>query len=517
MEYHFDTFPKPPVAYTPVTSPHANNADSLRFGSGVELANGKVLHVWCEWKDNSGTDQENWIQVGYADSVLDYLTGNGSVTWDHTFRHTSCSSSVDGVSPDISGYEMGVGVAGVCRGPDGNLWLQYYMGGLFANATFDARVDTTGLPASAAANCAVFKSTDDGANWTFVATLPSASTQRQRLDGAGNWPAPFYIEEIPVGFTNAGRWIMVAASHGEYTGASVNGNAVQASIFTSDDDGASWTQRYQDNTGPYKEQIGPGIAFGADGYMYTKQSTDNVTGQTTYWLRSSDGATWSQYQSYVYPGSPDYSYVRAGPWFTFTDTPQRIYTLQPMANDSATSDDPDLLSANVAETSPPTFDTDYATDWSPTISNFTPQNDELLLTRLNANWAGLWAGTQVIGLPLAPCPTTTLLHIPNKAWWEEDDAETRGRMVRSNLNKIRSWADLVTREGATNDLLLFDQAWPAELVGGNRAVFEHMWLSIERWSRSVCWDDGVHVPYKRDPSMDYWNLLAFERWANRYS
>lgn len=500
MEYRFDTFPSPPIAYSPVTA--AVHGSTFQLGSGVVLDDGRVLHVWCE-KTQASTDF-NWIQLGYADSVLDYLTSDGSVTWDRTIRYDDST----GVSNGGSGYRLGEALATVLRAPDGSIYIVWWAGGSNdVNTVWDPSVTT---PAAAGVYNGVLRSTDEGDTWDFYADVPASSTPKTNKINLGGVRGNWRIEEIPAEKQNAGRWLMAGPGHGGYA-SGVGGQTQRGQIWSSDDQGATWTLRTSgDNSTVRGSVYGAGFAFAHDGYIYTKRDEDDSGGGNARWYRSTDGGTtWTLIQTYNYPGSPDWDYVQVGPWLTrFGDT-TRIWTFQTDNSDGSTGPNVVGWAANVYDASPIQFDTDYTAETTWAIANRSFANDEILLTPLDANWAGMWIGTQVIGLPLVSCPATDLLHIPHKAWVVRADARGRGVWRDENWLTIKRWARRVTELGATTE----DLHVPA-IEEDPRFIYD-AWLSVERWSRTVCWGRDLHIPYKERVDMDFWNCLAMERWANR--
>ena len=520
MEYQFDTFPDPPIARTPVTSPvDGSGTFGVRGGSGVVLDDGRVLHIWTEWFQTA-TFHQWWIQLGYASSVDTYLGQNDSVTKDRTLLYMSCDLTIDGFDPSTGGFDVGIVTAGVNRGPDGDLWLGFCGGGFAGNEVWDASVTTTTY-GGYWQGC--LKSTDEGDNWTFIDDMlaVSAGSVKQRVgSSAGNLGTFGQIDVVPAGFTRAGRWLWSCTTRGTFTNTPAT-SSLNPAIFYSDDDGATWSESLQP-TDSDRTQMSSGVAFGVDGNIYAKQSEDNQSGKTTRWYRTDDSdiTTWSPaYDTYTYPATPDYELVRTGPWFTLTGDTNRVYTMQFTGSDTDNGLDPVIFYVDVVDYPTPDQRTDYQTYWAPTVTNLATNGDEIYLGVLQEDtWAGVWIGNQVFGVRLVVCPILPELHIPYKDWAVVEDQMERRQQALENLLTIRRWADAAVRAGATTELLVMPAVatgrLPVDGLVGD--AFTQTWLAIERWARGTCTDETLHVPYKERIDRDRDNLLRLERWARSY-
>jgi len=494
MQYSFSSFPNPAAPIYPVATAY-NAGATIDQGSGVVLADGRVLHVWYEWDGSS--PRNGYLLCGYSPDVITYLTVADSVVYDRTLIHNSNDSSISGIQ---AYYVMGT----VCRGPDNNLWLGVMIAGDDASLTYDATFEAPGTLVGN--HLFAYTSTDEGDTWDLVHSFTGQTNTRH--GGSGNTSLIGPIEVVPAGFTNAGRWVWAHLAGRQLTGGGINYAIYHGAIWTSDDLGATWTKRLDiSTTAASRRLMSPSFAFGSDGYIYAKTSVDNVVGEDVYWYRSGDGGTtWTQYDTYALPGSPDYELVRTGPWFTVDDA-DSVATIIPTESDSASNASPNFYQTDVALYSPPDFPADYTN--LATFENWdNTSGDELLLMPLDANWAGLWYGAELLGLPLRTCPLTAPLLIPHKRWVTDPDTRRALWRARQNWRVVEQWAAVVHTLGSSARPFVTPRSNPQTSTD-----HEQNYRALERWATSVCWSPGLVIPHKNDVTRDEQNWKVVERWA----
>lgn len=502
MEYRFDTFPNPPVAYSPVTTT-VNASGGLVRGTGVKCSDGRVLHVWVERWAGSGEGRTR-IYQGYAADVDTYLTSDGSV-----YSGTESVTLLYGCTDLTVFRDSYIGEAFVSVGPDGAFYLICQLLGNHSDMTWDVLEDPGTTIVNSTSRTIVWRSTDDGATWAYHTYMPTTFLSgNDAASSGGRYPIAGKIETLPLSDANGGAWIVAAPN--QVSGGGGSGVVVNA-FYMSTDSGATWTLEHTQSSGLWHGQAGSGFAVGSDGRVYNKLTLSaKSTATTAWWTRSAANdfsGTWDDYDTDTAGGDP--TDQRPGPWFTLFGDSVNIYTMQPPVGMTVTSSLLTIYSVDLGATPTPNLPGDYTEYAELDVTNLNTSQDIPILMPLDANWAGVWVGTQVVGLPLIGCPATGRLLIPHKRWYEQTDATSRSRLADQNINAVNQWCQDVYAAGGTTK--------PVRLpyIADEPRAHYQTWLEMERWSETVCWAERLHIPYKGQPERDWWNLLAVERWANR--
>jgi hypothetical protein len=281
-----------PSNQTPINAPISNVAGPIHNMSAVEISGGDVLVVWTQLDTATDTIR---IRQGLCPTPLDFIDTPNSVVFQKDLVTIFDSTGV-GLEEDGR-----AGAAHMQLGPDGNLWLS-----IWARSdvyTFDPSFDPFPGPQYGAW---VYRSTDEGATWDHVSTLSLTFNQLGWGYGFGVWMIPGEIVEIPAGWPDAGRWVMMHNNCGNYFGAILVGSG----IYISDDQGVTWT-RTQSYTVVYGDSHQRNISLRpSDQAVYVNWEADGVLGLTTRFFYSIDsGATWVEYYAEAASANPTPMFV----------------------------------------------------------------------------------------------------------------------------------------------------------------------------------------------------------------
>lgn len=215
--------------------------------STAMTSDGRVGHIYT-WRDGSTSNFE--LRLGYASSLASFLTTSSSITHDRALMSTTQSLAPMGTLTSIDG------VWWLCVG-----WCPTGLGGgndreaLFDSSVEEseaADIDTNPV----ASLVALWKSTDDGDNWTLVRELggiddlylnPSGSTTYDSYayglidyndsDSDPHPPTQIYV-------AGNGRWYMgvPATTHNtdDHMGSGTGTSEVVRAMLESQDQGSNW-------------------------------------------------------------------------------------------------------------------------------------------------------------------------------------------------------------------------------------------------------------------------------------
>jgi hypothetical protein len=529
-QYDFASFPSPPVWIRPVIAPIVAGHATVR-SSGVELSDGRVLHVWEENKGSS--PRSGYVHLGYCSDVETYLTVDDSVTFDRTLVTNTDNSS------GSSGTGFGVWTA-ICRGPDGAIWLHHACfggdntGDWTAVVSYDASMDAP--PSPYTTRSMLWRSVDEGATWQYVTHFPQSIGLTSRNIGGNGSSMIGGIEVVPSGFPHAGRWLTTAASAHNYFGAPVWSGA----IYASDNAGATWTRVLPVVTsGSNGNYVSAGsYGFASNGCIYLRSHGNiGIVGQLNRWHQSCDGGdTWTLTQpSYSTPSVPNEN-VGNGPMLT-VDSPR---TLGSFVRTAAATSLPFRLRINdmVAEPTPHWDEAGVLVPpdtYTMLYNSGATGGDGGFLQKLSDRWAGYWSGGRVLGFALRPpstCPTPPKLHIPHPNWYRYPPPRAHRYQIE-NWRALQTWADKLMRLGGTTKKLHVHVpvGQPVDEQGHARAAKQvtdanyRNYRRLEQWADSLCHTHPLHIPHKRLPearigpahslTVEQQNWQAIQRWADQ--
>lgn len=228
--------------------------------STAMTSDGRVGHIYT-WRDGSTSNFE--LRLGYASSLASFLTTSSSITHDRALMSTTESLAPMGTLTSIDG------VWWLCVG-----WCPTGLGGGGNNeALFDSSVDESEAADigtnPVASLVALWKSTDDGDNWTLVRELggiddlwldPTGSTTYDlyafglidylSVDSAPHPPTQIFV-------ASNGTWHMgvpaTTRNTDDHMGAGTSTVEVVRAMVKSNDDGANWqleTWQFDDGVNP---------------------------------------------------------------------------------------------------------------------------------------------------------------------------------------------------------------------------------------------------------------------------
>lgn len=237
------------------------NDASAGHGTGIELTDGRILYVYI-----SGDE----IRRGWVASAADLIAADHSLTTYDALQ---------------TGFSGSVSVSMV----DGRiLMLAIHYPAVAATGT--------AFCAGAAYGLTCYESTDDGENWTALGTASGI--------GFGNLDSGLGdIFEMGT-ITMVGTSYLVVANEGQnYFGAS----SPSPAVYRSTDDGASWTITRTDLGGAYANTPSRTLAIDQSGAVWSAFN-DNVVGSSFYYdiySSSDDGATWTYASTLTQPNETE--------------------------------------------------------------------------------------------------------------------------------------------------------------------------------------------------------------------
>lgn len=569
MQYRLagSDWPETPDVYHPYSSGYAG-ASPEDAGSAVELADGRILYVWSQM--NANNDERRNLCCGYADSALDFFTADNTVTFDRilvqvTGTATGMREPVGRVFPDP--------FYGTAR-----LWLSFYGGnapGWVYDASVETLGSNTGSAPYRVH--ALYTSIDQGDTWQWNVNLfeafgtgsPFAGAssiqvgQFESLDVWANWAVPFpNVAGVPVNdpafpFTSYGGLITTYTGINDRSGSAKYG---QSRTAKSADGGQTWSLQVDPHMksdvgepllwDPYtlptvvpdtgwldRQHIPSDLAsFDVGERGGNTVSTGNFMAQTDggsaggrqgFWI-TTGGSVWEPHTDYSgFNVTLDRTNVsgRVGSMFTMHGEPGVFYHFVKRNGDTRlgrsivpfsqfNSDDVDYIAIPSSED--PTHGAGELV-WSGLTQG---QTDQPVYVQKVGDYMGFFFDGNVIGVGLFTprCQPLPPFHAPHKAWFNSPatpvrgsrDAVSRRKQYEANWKRVETWSNLVRRNGNTLDLLNMPRANHRSPA----AKQENRWLTLERWTRTLCNDTPLHIPYKSTPSRDETNWLAFERWIS---
>jgi hypothetical protein len=217
-------------------------------------------------------------------------------------------------------------------------------------------------------------------------------------------------------------------------------------------------------------------------------------------LASSDGTgtAWSLYNSSVTgQGGPSFTYSLDGGATTRHGVIRRpSSSISSSLRWESTTSAPDPVPAAFATDE--TYSTGYAL----------PAGHQPDLCTLNDAYALICTGPRILGVVLSPaCQPLPELHVPNKSWFLEPNPTRRAQLALQNIHAVEIWARQVVALGNTTMQL----HCPTSLSTPH-SVYQ-FWLTVERWTGTLCNRGRLHIPYKQSENRDDINFFTLERWA----
>lgn len=270
--YEFTTLPS--AAASQIVAPPATRGTTpvtdLVYQSYVGMNDGSVGGVFCY---RGGSPTEAAVVWGTATNPS-ALFSPGSV-------------ALGSVLISATALQHNAFNASVTRGPDGYLYIVLRVGRIGA-------VVPGLLSAPPNEGTYLYRSTDEGASWSYVSAI------QEYTGGTSGGGFGGFGDTGEIYFSDSGRWIVPYGRMSDYFGAS----AGRAAIAISDDNGATWANVYQSgnfNTSYSSRQI---IYNPVDGYLYYfVRRSQNPNFQWFY--SDDDGSTWNSFeQADFFSGDP---------------------------------------------------------------------------------------------------------------------------------------------------------------------------------------------------------------------
>lgn len=474
-KYVFDDLPnQSPVAREPV------NDTRIVCLSCVELTDDQVFVVYTRSVTSSPVRME--VKCGYATNVAAILGGDSTVTIDRTL-----------VTNNDSGGGRGNMRATVQRHPsDATKLLLWIWGAGSTTYTWDASIET---PTTTDASwVCLWESSDEGDTFDFVCEMHNPTAGSNPVGG------PCLIEAIPRG-GDAGRWIVGLP------------DGTGSKFFYSDNSGTSWTAGLD---GGSKSNCGGFGFIGSSSQIYMHAGRDGLSGgfDLNCWYSLDGGETGTVYSTFNPRGGGSNVGKGVGFFATLEDDQTLMRWLWNGGDESVRLYVAENADATWTDEQENDTDEEPGGQWKQRLSvtGFpgTTWTQNHPVGYPTSTYLLVCSGTHLIGVKVVPsCPATSRLHIPWKRWPDMTTETAQTRAVEENVQAIRRWIAEVERVGAATERnpVRGDPRTPK----GNR----ELWLGVERWAGAVCWTDKLHIPHKGRPDLDYWNLLRFERWAER--
>lgn len=234
-----------------VTVPQRNNS-----GSAVLLDDGRVLYMWCVGPGVGAHYQ------GYAPNLTNFLTLDNSVVPDPPLL------------TGMSGYDH----SSVFFAPDGELYSIQASAGGWGGNPFRRKVE-------------IWHSPDDGATWNVHGVMQDISTVGADGNNTEAVGEPFFVTSGP----NAGRWVVSAPYYDNFSIGGSSVNRTRPAVWTSDDNGVTWTLRATEGRGPL------GLSTDGesrninrhDGDLWWAMHSQATAGGFSIYSSSDEGTTWS--------------------------------------------------------------------------------------------------------------------------------------------------------------------------------------------------------------------------------
>jgi hypothetical protein len=524
-------FDPSPTVLTPYSADASGGGQSKYDASAVELADGRVLYCWS-WRLSGARA----IRTGHAASVDAFFTASDSITFDKPLITAAFSNNVFALRGLINADPY-VGNA--------RLWLQVYMDRP-NECTFDASVENPGITLDGQH---LWTSVDQGATWDYVQNLWYTQTNRATSGGPVRLappeplgPGASYTDPYPIGnglsiIVNSYRQRTDLATRRKatiYLGSSADSPWDMQPMHPRAEPPTSTSFDYwrdvalpltttlanqydlgwlaQNTTklycpmdvalDPYNSNAGQQ----SSGTRFLGINGGSATGNRSWFCRTLG--------SYVVPthritaGQPGRPYDGAA--FTVHGYPGRIFWFR---NNGT------MLFADVAAgwaliepvggggPEVPAQTTSPFDETNPIWTGLGGSGDETNVMKVGDRMAIMW-GSRLIGIKLHTprCQPLPPLHIPYKDWRREKDKRRSAQMALDNAHAVESWAREVFDAGNTSTRLHI----PVSNKGYSQYQF---WLSVERWTGTLCNRSRVHIPHKRIKSKDETNFLTLERWA----
>jgi len=524
-------FDPSPTVIVPYSTDASGGGQFKYDASAVELADGRVLYCWS-WRQSTARE----IRTGHAASVDDFFAASNSITYDKPLITAAFSNNVF----ELRGLINPDPYVGNAR-----LWLQVYMERP-NQCTFDASVEDPGITLDGQH---LWTSEDQGATWDYVTNLWYTQTNRGTLGGPVRLlppenigPGASYANPYPVGNPLS----VVVNSYRQNTSAN---NRRKAAVYVSTDPTyATWDMKemfpraeppsstsfdyWRDDALPLTTTLANQYDLGWLPNKVTKlycsmdvpldpnnenagqQSGSSmflgITGGAATNARSWFCRTSPQYVTPTHritagqPGRPE-----NGAAFTIHGHPNVVFWFDTNGRLLYSFNGPQGFpymphdgSAIPADQIASPFELS-----TPIWSGLGTSGEEVNVMKVGDRLAFMW-GSNLIGIALySPrCKPLPPLHIPYKDWRREKDKRRSAQMALDNTHAVETWAREVFDAGNTSTRLHI----PVSNKGYSQYQF---WLSVERWTGTLCNRDRVHIPHKRIKSKDETNFLALERWA----
>lgn len=232
--------------------------------STAMTSDGRVGHIYT-WRDGSTSNYE--LRLGYASSLTSFLTTSSSVTHDRALMSSTESLAPMGTLTSIDG------VWWLCVG-----WCPTAGGGSRREALFDSSVEESEAADidtnPVASLVALWKSTDDGDNWTLVRELGGIDDLWLDLTGSVTYDLyPFGLIDYnstdgdptaptQVFVASDGTWHMgvpaTTRNTNYHMGSGTSEFQVMRAMLRSNDNGANWrleTWRYDDGVNDPEDRL----------------------------------------------------------------------------------------------------------------------------------------------------------------------------------------------------------------------------------------------------------------------
>jgi hypothetical protein len=526
-------FDPSPTVLIPYSADATGGGQFKYDASAVELDDGRVLYCWS-WRLSSDCE----IRIGHAASVDAFFTASDSITFDKALITAAGFSSSALQLHGLINADPYVGNA--------RLWLQVYMDRP-GDCTFDASVQNPGITLDGQH---LWTSVDQGATWDYVQNLWSTQTNRGTIDSFIRLappeplgPGASYTDPYPVGnglslIVNSYRQNTSASSYRKaaiYTGSSVDSPWDMQPMFPRTEPPTSTSFDYwRDDALPITTTLAnqydlgwlsrkttmlhcpmdvaldpsnPNAGQQSSGGRFLGINGGNATGNRSWFCRTADGYVTPTHRITAgQPGSP-----RNGAAFTIHGYPNRIFWFRSVGT-MLFADDPAgwALIDPVGGVGPavPEQITSPFDETNPIWTGLGGSDGIATnVMKVGDRMAIMW-GSRLIGIKLHTprCQPLPPLHIPYKDWRREKDKRRSMQMALDNTHAVESWAREVFDAGNTSTRLHI----PVSNKGYSQYQF---WLSVERWTGTLCNRSRVHIPHKRIKSKDETNFLALERWA----